>query len=112
MLRPTLFIKVILSNIFWFFTRIVIIAALSFSLILLAKRNDFVQSGYSALVDFSQNNPQLFGIVLGAFLASVFGLVTQMFLDWNKQNKSIIRSANILLSVCFNFENEPTWGRI
>ena len=97
MLRPTWFLKIFFLKIVYLFLRIFVIAGILL-LVLWAWRLNFVQNSYSAFYVFTQNNPQLFGVILGAFLASVFGLTMQLFIDRQRQNQSIRRSARILQS--------------
>jgi hypothetical protein len=97
MLSPNWFLKIILWKIVYFILQVFVIVMILL-LILWELRLSYVQNIYSALYVFTQNNPQLFGVILGAFLASAFGLTMQLFLDRQRQNHSMRRSARILRS--------------
>jgi hypothetical protein len=97
MLKPTWFLKAFSLKIAYLFLQIFFIAMILL-LILWEWRFKLVQDIYSAFYVFTKDNPQLFGVILGAFLASAFGLTMQLFLDRQRQNQSIRRSARILQS--------------
>ena len=68
------------------------------AIVLRVLRLDVTQSGMTSIREWIQSNRELFGVILGAFLASATGYSAQLLLDRRREAQQLRRSAKLLKS--------------